>query len=295
MIWTNRYNLSRAIVDVITQDDYEYSKEPNHISVTSLIDSPKIRVLKIKHGHEMTEDVADNIWRFFGNMGHQVMQSISSKDRMMEVRINEEIDGWILSGKPDIYDKLDKTITDYKFTSVWSYIFAGDKKNWERQLNIYAYLVRGQGFEVKKLINEMFLRDWKITEYRKSPDTYPKCPVASIKQKVWSDVEVESYIHERLRLHKEALEKDPDELECNSEERWEKKSDFAVMSFQKNGEMKKRADRKFDTREQAEYYAKDYTEKYEIIERKGSDVRCEAYCSCRHWCNYYKEKFQEEK
>lgn len=290
MKYTNKYGLDRAMFELITKDDYDYSSDPKRISVTALIDSPKIRILKRLHQTEMIEDAADRIWLFFGIMGHKVMETVSEQNRMMEVRIEEKIGDWTLSGKPDLFDTETNTLHDYKVTSVWSYIFASEKSSYENQLNIYAYLLRGKGYKPVKIQNDLILRDWRKSEYRKSPDSYPPVGYAPLIQPIWKDDKVEAYIAERLLLHTEAENKNPDDLQCLPEERWEKKGDWAVFSFKKDNTIKDRADRKFDTKEEAEAHAANYTVKYEIVERKGSDARCSDYCPVKVWCNYAKEK-----
>jgi hypothetical protein len=289
---TNKYGLPRAIVEIISRDEYDYKDDFMNISVSSLIDSPKIRRLKQLHAGEITEDVSDKIWLFFGIMGHKVMQDVSLNDRIMEVRFSEKIGDWTLTGKPDLFDTETKILHDYKVTSVWSYIFASEKKSYENQLNIYAYLLRGQGHKPVKLQNDLILRDWRKSEYRKSPDTYPIVGYAQLIQKQWDDKEAESYINERLALHLTANNSNPDDLQCSPEERWERKGDWAVFSFKKDGALKERADRKFDTEPEAKEYADKNTNATVIKERKGTDARCSGgYCDFCNYCNYYKDNY----
>lgn len=294
MRYTNKYNLPRALVELVTKDDYDFVGGERSISVTSLIDSPKIRRLKRLHGDEIVEDVSDMIWILFGKLTHKVFEKISAQNRMMEVRMKEEVevDGqkWTVSGQPDLYDEETGILTDYKVTSVWSYVFANEKKGFGQQLNLYAYLLRGQGIKPRVIQNEFILRDWRLSEYRKSPETYPPIAYAVLRQTNWNDQQAEAFIFERLRAHEAALNADPDTLTCTDEERWMRAGDWAVYSFKKDGTRKERADRKFDTKEQAVSYAADYKVAHEIVERPGTDVRCSEYCSVRNWCHYAKMK-----
>jgi hypothetical protein len=296
MKFTNNYNLPREIVEIITKDNYDYAGSEWGISVTALIDSPKIRQLKRLHGSEIIEDVSDRLWAFFGTMTHKVFEGISKQDRMIEVRIKEKIGDWELVGKPDLYDTETETLKDYKTTSVWSYVFKGENKSYEQQLNVYAYLLRGQLFKPKHLVNDLILRDWRRNEYLKSPETYPPIGYVQMPQRMWTDKECETFIGERLSLHAIANKvESPDSLECTPEERWAKKETYAVYGFTKAGVKKERATRVLDTEAEAqEYCARTPEEKTVIEKREGADTRCTDYCSVCTWCNYWKEKYNNK-
>ena len=76
------------------------------------------------------------------------------------------VDGTMISGRPDLWK--DEEITDYKITSVWSFMF-GLKSEWERAQNIYKALYKTHGFKTKKITIHAILRDWKISESYKGP------------------------------------------------------------------------------------------------------------------------------
>ena len=82
---------------------------------------------------------------------HHVLESTEpSDDVVIEERLFTKINGWVLSGAVDHQVIKGQTveITDYKVTSVWSVIHG--KIDWERQLNVYAYLVqKNKGKKVK--------------------------------------------------------------------------------------------------------------------------------------------------
>jgi hypothetical protein len=290
MKYTNKHNIPAAIAEVIMADDYDHSDNPNAIGVNALIDSPKIRQLAKLHSAEITIDVADLLWVFFGKMGHSVIEKISPDKRLIETRIEEEIDGYLLRGRPDLFDIETGELADHKFTSVWSYIFASEKTSYYYQLNIYAYLLRGQGYEVKCLKNYLYLRDWRKSEMKISED-YPRIAFATLEQPIMTDKEIESFIFERIAAHRDAEGKSPDVLHCTDQERWAKKPTFAV--FKKGDADKgKRALRVYDSRTEAEAHTMSGTElnALEVIERPGDDVRCQNYCAYAIYCNYAKER-----
>jgi hypothetical protein len=298
MKWTNRYNLPRTFYDAVTKDNYDHSKEENAISVTQLIDSPKIRLLKNIHFEELEEDVSDSIWRLLGSAVHSVMETIDPTNRLIEERLREEITvtlsngekaTFIVTGKPDIYDGNDNKITDYKITSVWSVVFQDSKSGWVKQPNVYAYFIRGLGFLVDKLSIVAILRDHSENEYDKSAQkgggftNYPPKAVVEIPIAVWSDQETEQYIYDRLILH--ASVKKPEDYECSAEEKWTKPTTWAVYSLNKDGSRKARATKVFKNEEdEDEAKAMALNIGGEVQKRPGIDARCAKYCPVRMYC-----------
>ena len=138
---TNKFGFTKPFVDFIKND--KYSRGDADISVTSLIDSPRVALMRQKHQDEIEIDAVDQIWSLFGTSVHAILER--SEDTMFsetEQRLYAEVNGWKFSGAIDRQeiDKKDGSvnIVDYKVTSVWSVIFG--KVEWERQLNCYAYL-----------------------------------------------------------------------------------------------------------------------------------------------------------
>ena len=131
----------------------KYSKGPSDISVTSLIDSPKVRIMKEHFYDDMEVDAVDMVWALFGTAVHAILETSKQTENIVtEERLYTKVDDWILSGAIDRQEIDDDgvSIYDYKVTSVWSLIF--DKPEWERQLNCYAYLVeKEKGIKVKDM------------------------------------------------------------------------------------------------------------------------------------------------
>ena len=170
---TNKFGLPQPFVDFIKND--KYNRGDADISVTSLIDSPRVALMRQKHKDEIEIDAIDQIWSLFGTSVHAILER--SEDDMFsetEQRLYADVEGWRLSGAIDRQeinkDNGTVSIVDYKVTSVWSVIFG--KIEWERQLNCYAYLCESnyhpiftpfskQKKEVSKLNICAILRDWK--------------------------------------------------------------------------------------------------------------------------------------
>jgi len=267
---TNKYNLPSPLVNA-TSWGIRGIKE-NTISVTQLIDSPQIFQLRKKHNEEIEEDVSDRIWALLGTSVHYILEGHAEKNYLSEEKLKIEIDGWTLTGIPDLLDS-DGTLSDYKVTSVYSFLL-GEKENWNLQTNVYAYLYGKHNFRVNKIQIVAILRDWQKSRLL-ADNNYPQCPVI-VKPITLSDTaSIEKYIHERISLHQEAEKTGV--YSCNFIERWKREDTFACI---KKGN--KKASRIFDTQNEAEEYCK--LKELELEIRKGGYIRCENYCNVAKFC-----------
>ena len=282
MKFTNEYGLPSALVDAIINDPY--SRGSADISVTQLIQPPKIRVLTSRHRDEMVEDVVDRVWALVGNSTHEVLERAAHKDAIQEERLSINVAGWDISGQVDMYE--DGIVTDWKITSVYS-ILNGIKPEWVNQLNCYSEMFRQAGFPVNAVQIIAILRDWSKFGGQRSQN-YPTKQVVKLPIDLWGHVEALTYIRGRVLLHQAASALSDDEIPiCTPEERWHKDDTWAVVKG-KN----KRATRVFNSLEEAESFKANIEEnskdKYRIDERPGEDTRCLHYCACSQFCNHFK-------
>ena len=283
---TNNHNLPQSFVDFARND--KYSKGHADISVTTLIDSPRVRVMRDHYYSERVVDVVDNIWALFGTAVHHVLESTEpSDDVVIEERLFTKINGWVLSGAVDHQVIKGQTveITDYKVTSVWSVIHG--KIDWERQLNVYAYLVqKNKGKKVKKLSICAVLRDWNRRDAQNKPN-YPQSPIVIVDIPMWDEMKRIRYIHDRINYHQNAqvLYDMEESFElCSDEERWKRDDAWAVK---KKG--LKRAMRVFDNEDEAKKFSEAQDVSTEIEHRIGEYVRCNGdYCGVAEFCSQYK-------
>ena len=283
---TNNYNLPKSFVDFARND--KYSKGQADISVTTLIDSPRVRLMREQHHDDRVVDVVDNIWALFGTAVHHVLESTEPADNVvLEERLFTKINGWVLSGAVDhqkVWEHLVE-ITDYKVTSVWSVIHG--KIDWERQLNVYAYLVqKNKGKKVTKLSICAILRDWNRRDAQNKPN-YPQAPVVMVDIPMWDEMTRIEYIHKRIKLHQEAqvlYDMENNFPLCSDEERWKRDDAWAVK---KKG--LKRAMRVFDNEDEAKVFSGAQEVPTEIEHRAGEYVRCNGdYCGVAQFCSQYK-------
>ena len=102
MKYTNIHNLPSSLYSLITRISSKYSRGESDISVTQLIDSPKVKILKEKYQDELTEDISDMVWSFLGTAVHNAIEeNDNDKNAITEKRLYGKIDGWVISGAID--------------------------------------------------------------------------------------------------------------------------------------------------------------------------------------------------
>ena len=281
---TNRHNLPDTFLSFARKDNY--SKGKSDISVTTLIDAPRVNILRQQERDKIEVDAVDMIWPLLGTAVHHMLETSDPKGNVtMEERLFVDINGWTVSGQIDHQEEIGGMIhiSDYKVTSVWSVIYG--KEDWVRQLNCYAQLVRmAKGRDVRSVRIIAVLRDWQRREAQFKPE-YPQAPVVSVDIPLWPEAEAMAYMQDRVMLHQEAqLAWDTQEavVECSDEERWTKPDTWAVV---KKGA--KRATKVFDSNKDAINHALALGVQYSVQERKGGRTRCENYCSVADFCTQW--------
>lgn len=278
---TNNHNLPKTFVKALERD---YHKGADY-SASQLTKPARMVHLEKRHKGEVVEDVTDRIWSLFGSAVHAVLENGETHNQLVEQYLSEQIVGKTVSGMSDLYE--DGIIYDYKVTSVWSYIYMADKvKEWESQLNTYAWLFHKAGFLVEGLKIVMILRDWQASKAKYDPQ-YPDCQVQVIDVKLW-DIDVsEIYIASRVDYYEEYIDCLDDQLpECSEADRWAKPGKWALMKKDRKSAIKL-----FDSHDDAEEAMIDrentQSGNFYIEERKGELwKRCE-YCSVSAFCNQY--------
>ena len=284
---TNKFNLPQPVVTALNKDDYDSGG--SHRSITQLIDSPRVSILRKEFDEDRTEDVSDKLWSVLGTAVHKMFEDTASGDYISEERIHTKHSNWDISGAIDLQliEPDGVTLIDYKCTSVWSVIF--DKPEWHNQLNAYAWLVRrSRGLSVKTLQICAVLRDWKQRDAESKQD-YPKAPLVVIDIPVWDDEKQDEYMDGRIKLHSEAEfarltgERLPP---CSTQERWGRDPTYAVK---KDG--RKTAVRVFNSDNEARAYIGTITKdqkKHSVEHRPGEMTRCKQdWCGVAMWCDQY--------
>lgn len=286
---TNKLGLPQPFVDAATSD---YRYKPKRYSVTSLLKGTREAILQRRHQDEVVEDVADRVWAIFGSAVHQILQNGASTDsQLQECWLSAEVGDYTLTGIFDLYDAGTETVTDYKTASVWKVSF-GDFADWRRQLLMYAWLLRENGFACRRGEIVALLRDHSKTKAKLG-----KQPPHPVYKKSWefTDEEIDAtgeWIAGKF-AEIEIAEDLPDALlpECTPEERWHRGEAYAVM---KRGAKKARKLFKVedfrsadDARSSADLYADSLGNGHYVEHRPGTDAKCVEYCAAREFCAHY--------
>lgn len=279
---TNKCNLPETIVNALNKPTY--TKGGAHMSATELLSPPRMVQLRIANADAIEMDAADMVWALFGTAIHGVLEHGQGDDHIVEQRLNTVIDGWEISGAIDLQTVKENSIgiSDYKTTGVWAVM--NEKKEWEYQLNIYAWLVeRVKQSPVDSLEIVAIIRDWKRWESEVKKD-YPDAPIKVIPITLWPYEEREKFVQQRIHVHADAMfqfQTGGDLPLCTAEEMWEKPTVWAVK---KPGAA--RAKSLHSTEAEAIKAAGD---DLEIELRQGERTRCQNYCQVRDFCSQWKE------
>jgi hypothetical protein len=281
---TNKYGIPQTIINVLERPTY--SKGRAHISATQLLNSPKIVSLTKKFEDEIEQDACDMVWSLFGSAIHNVLEHGKDDNHVVEQRLHSEHDGWHISGAIDlqVINPEGRDIKDYKTTSAWAVM--NEKKDWEEQLNIYAWLVeKVLKVPVTSLVIVAIIRDWSSREAA-TKDSYPPAPIKELPIKLWTFAEREAFIDRRIALHSScdfAIETGGDLPDCTPEEMWEKPTVWAVR---KKGNVRAKALYESEklALEALEILGKDF----EVEVRLGERTRCANFCPVSQYCEQYR-------
>lgn len=296
MIYTNRQELPGPLFRALTEKTYE---KVGDVSVTELLKSPRQRLLALRHDKEIVRDASENLWSVLGTAVHDLLKRHSSEgaeiaERRFSVKIKGPVKEWTLTGEADLIAPDDNgimTLTDYKVAGVYSYILekqrGGVKEDWEKQLNMYRWIVKqAADIDVKLLQVGLILRDFMQSKVGQDAD-YPQQAILALDAIVWPWEKTKAFILDRVRLHQEAEGFSDDNLpECTPEEKWERGETWAVT---KKGN--KRAERLLSSLAEAEEFKKSIPNS-EVTHRPGKPIKCLGYCDGAAFCNVF-QKYKE--
>ena len=287
---TNKYGIPQTFMNVL--DRPTYSKGKAHLSVTQLLNSPKIVALNKKFEDEIEQDASDMVWSIFGSAVHNILEHGKDENHIVEQRLHKEYDGWNISGAIDLQvlnpDGID--VKDYKTTSAWAVM--NEKVDWENQLNMYAGLVEDvKQIPVTSVGIVAVIRDWSRREAG-TREGYPEAPIKEIPIRLWTKEERNAYISDRIALHSAcdfALETDGALPDCTPAEMWEKP---AVWAVRKVGG--KRAHSLYESEDLANAALTELGKGYEIEVRKGERTRCNNFCPVNQYCQQYRDYLEKK-
>jgi len=287
MIITNRLNLPEGFVKAASQDKHNAE---GCLSATTIIQGVKQVILTDRHWDSLEDDVSDRIWAIWGQAVHSLMES-EGENEFTEQEMAYKVGGITVTGRIDSYDMKHGVINDYKTASIVKVKF-GDFTDWYLQGMIYAWLLTKNKFPVKKCRFIALLKDHSKTEVLRDCQ-YPKEPVYVYEFPVTAQglFKIGIFIKDKVDEYQRCIALNDDAIPpCTPEERWDRPPKFAVM---KNGA--KRAVRLFDKQEEANLLAETKGEGYYVEHRQGESIRCQSFCLCRRFCNFYHESVKAKK
>jgi len=229
------------------------------------------RVLKERHWGAIEQDIRDCMFMLMGTAFHMLMEKYTTKSCLCEYHVSKVHNGITVSGVVDCYDTVNRTIIDYKTTSASSIMYnEGPKPEWVKQLNIYRSLLESEGHVVDHMKIIAIARDWQSAK-TKYDRNYPKSPI----------LEVEVPVIDTWAMVDEWLERYNNAVPCNSEEKWERPTKYAVIK--KNA---KRAIRLYDKEEDAVQHVQHSRDQLTYEVREGSFGRCDGYCNVANVCPF---------
>jgi hypothetical protein len=277
---TNNQDLPAAFVHAVSTERHN---APHCYSATTLNKGAKEIVLTDRHYDEITVDASEQIWAVWGTAVHALLES-EKDDNFHEERFKVAVGNSYVTGQVDSYDMERGIINDWKTASVWKVQFA-DFADWRAQGLTYAWLLTKSGLEVKKCRFVALLKDHSKTK-AKHDASYPQSPVFVYKFDVTEKdlAATEARIIAKVTEIENAYKLGDDDIEpCTLEERWADGEKYAVM---KNG--RKTAVKLFDNQQDAEAYAGELGNSHYVEHRPAVSRKCEDYCSCCEFCNFYK-------
>ena len=297
---TNTTKLPKPIVDIANYCINNHKElSDSEFSVTELLKGTKEIVLTRRHRDELKMDVQDtyNLWS--GTAIHMLLERFAHDQYIAESRIgvnlghwDKSLEGYFITGSPDLYDFKNGILWDYKNTKVAQFERSSTLADldWVRQLTIYKLMLEATGRTVKQCKIVAMIKDHSAIQANVKPD-YPKSPIMVID---YTDIINEEFIEATIdyyctKVHEvlEALKLDDDKVEpCTPSERFEK-TDWAIM---KKGN-KKALRAGFSSEDEAQQTfetIKDKTGCY-IQYRAGDPEKCKTYCTCAPYCSFYQD------
>lgn len=223
----------------------------------------------------------------------EMVDAAIERDRtgpIVERRLYMVVGDWVLGGQLDLVapspDSSEYVLSDYKWTSVWTWIYGG-RREWDAQLNIYLHLCRKHGIFPAGAEIVCVFRDWMRSK-AKFDRSYPQTKALTLPVPDWGEERTQAFIEERVRLHQEAELLPDEELPpCTPEERWESGEIFAVK---REGRKRAMNGGLFGTEAEAlEFIAKQRDPESCYVEHRPATPNrcpiCEVAPFCHQWQN----------
>lgn len=286
----NSSKIPEVIFNALIHNWYKGANEKRDYSVTELLNPIRITILSKRHYDEIEEDAMSKLWAMMGSAMHEVVEKGSTDKEhlgyMVEKRVKTLFHDKVISGGMDIYNENDKSIIDFKFQTVFNWIYLDDHiENLTLQLNGYRWLLERNGYKVDKLEIIFIFRDYRPYEASRMSG-YPSGKIESLEISKMSDEEIEKYIKEKIE-EIESLKDTPDDKlpMCSMKDRWQNEDMWKIM-------FKNKCIKTFYSEEDANQFVSE--KGYGTIKFvKGVPKRCGEYCPVKEFCDFYKSNVKD--
>ena len=262
-------------------------------SVTELLRSVRQVVLSRRFSEQIEQDVQDTFNMWSGTGVHDSLEIVANEHPELELITEERFsldlgEGISVSGGFDLYDRKSRVLYDYKTTKVATYESNRDGREdkWLKQLYLYCLgIEKLYGDKPEKVVIVAMLKDHsKMKVGLKSG--YPEHPIMMIEWDVSDILQFEGVLGEykdKAMVCRSLLENGDEPPMCTFSDCW-CTEDWCVK---KPGA--KKADKKFDTPEEAvEYYEglpAESRKERRILHRVSDFNNCRNYCTCSGFCS----------
>jgi len=312
-IWMLMGSAMHAILERANESDSEFQIMSRVRNFFEYIrqnpnDSDEVALKKFNEmvieGIDPITGAVDNIARFF--------KTIRNDRYIIEKRYSYTTrNGLLITGGIDLFDKQEQVLHDYKFTSVWTWIYRNREssriEDYTEQLNMYRLFMEKMGIDVNGLALNLIFRDWSKSESKRD-SKYP-APAEVIDIPLFGLDIVEKIVEEKVDYLLSFKNMKDDFIPvCTPKQRWEGQIIWAVKKKANktacNGGLKySKIDAETFLKEEARKLAKKeldnggiesmilpkYMELLEIEIRLGTPTRCLDYCPANLYCNFYQE------
>ncbi len=322
--FTNEFNLPESYVQAVKIDKHRVHGD---ISVTQLIDSARVRVLRKQHDEVI--DVSTMVWALLGTSIHTLLER--SEQDSFDIRTLMQAADVLIDSKDENAAKVAKWLSKFikeKYPEgvnenvVLEQTLTAEFHGWILSGTIDRFSIKEGLLEDYKscstyeYTNPESQKKWHAQqniyahllrkagyEVKKAQivaifknwskgnslrgKDYPKQAIMCLEVPLYPDEQIEKYINDRITLHQNAEKGNIPD--CTGKERWSKADSYAV--YKKGG---KRALRTFDKESLAVEFmrANEYKHKdpMHIDFRAGTDTRCDSYCPVSTHCTQFKDK-----
>lgn len=279
---TNDSQLPLSLAVWLSDDPYDYIDEPNYISVTTLIKSPRQIILGSRMSpNKERKDVADAMASRFGSAVHGSIEDVwvnryrealmrlnypsSVIDRIrvnpephelvpgiipvyLELRTIRKVGKYTIGGKFDFIG--DGCLEDFKTTGVYSYMSGSNEWKYKLQGSLYRWL-NPEIITSDHMKIQFIFTDWNKNEARyKANKGYPQKRMHEHKILLTSLPETEVWVQQKITLLDLLWEAPEQELPlCEAHHLWQ---DAPTYKYYKNPAKTTRSTANFNTMAEAQ-------------------------------------------